>query len=143
MNQEQRNRAQISVVLVCTYMFTGAGGFGAIYKVQVGGISVIGKLVPCNKFKTTRQASADKLVGSMVNSPFLVRYHTCFRSDQAYVTLMEYIRGVDLHKLLKSTRLSDKVNKLIMAQLGLALQYLHYRGFLHRDVKVHSQSLCL
>lgn len=118
--------------------FTGAGGFGAIYKILVSGIPLIGKLVPCGKFKTTRQASADKLVGSMVNSPFLVKYHACFRSDQAYVTIMEYIRGVDLHKVLKVSALGDKINKLIMAQLGLALQYLHYRGFIHRDVKVHS-----
>lgn len=124
----------------CTYLVysTGAGGFGAIYKVLISGIALIGKLVPCGKFKTTRQASADKLVGSMVNSPFLVKYHACFRSDQAYVTVMEYIRGVDLHKVLKTGSLGDRVNKLIMAQLGLALQYLHYRGFVHRDVKVHT-----
>lgn len=105
---------------------------------MIGGIALIGKLVPCSKFKTTRQASADKLVGSIVNSPFLVKYHACFRSDQAYVTVMEYIRGVDLHRVIKSSALSDRVNKIVMAQLGLALQYLHYRGFIHRDVKVHS-----
>ncbi|XP_003741465.1 protein kinase C beta type-like [Galendromus occidentalis] len=115
----------------------GAGGFGAIYHVRVGNINLSGKLVPTAKFKTTKQACAEKVVGSMVNSPLLVRYHACYQTSHAYVTLMEYIRGVDLQRIIqgRTNFLNDDVNKIILAQLGLALQYLHYRGFIHRDIK--------
>lgn len=50
---------------------------------------------------------------------------------------MEYVRGVDLHKVLKVSKVFPRdVLQLVAAQLGLAIQHLHFKGFIHRDVKV-------
>ncbi|KAH7944198.1 hypothetical protein HPB52_016994 [Rhipicephalus sanguineus] len=57
--------------------------------------------------------------------------------DQAYVTVMEYLAGVDLMRILNHEHyLEIDVVQIIMAQLVLALQHMHYKGFLHRDIKV-------
>lgn len=94
-------------------------------------------MVPRNLMPDVEHAIADKEVASMVNHPCLVKYYATFATAEAFVTVMEYIRGVDVIRLLHlSTRLSDLLVRLILAQLGLALCHMHYKGFLHRDVKV-------
>ncbi|XP_049516139.1 microtubule-associated serine/threonine-protein kinase 3-like [Dermacentor silvarum] len=51
--------------------------------------------------------------------------------------MMEYISGVDLMRVVtKATYLNIDHVQIVIAQLILALEHLHLRGFLHRDVKV-------
>lgn len=115
----------------------GAGGFGSIYKAHLGGIVCALKLVPANLLTEPKHACMDKLVASMINNPFLVRYYACFSTRQAFVTAMEYIRGCDLAKVLKVSRtIPEDILRLVMAQVGEALQHIHANGFIHRDVKV-------
>lgn len=53
------------------------------------------------------------------------------------MTAMEYIRGIDVIHLLKvKGKLSEKLVRVIISQVGLALIHLHLKGFIHRDVKV-------
>lgn len=55
---------------------------------------------------------------------------------QAYIILMEYFSGVDCQRLIRQTgSLPTQIVTVIIAQLCLALEYLHYMGFIHRDVK--------
>ncbi|XP_003747793.1 microtubule-associated serine/threonine-protein kinase 4-like [Galendromus occidentalis] len=114
----------------------GAGGFGACYKVKIGGAVLVGKLIPLERMKSPKHACLDKVVASVISSPFLIAYHSCFSTDRAYVTIMECVKGVDLNRLIKRGEPLDPVAiPLILAQLGLAVRYLHFRGFIHRDIK--------
>lgn len=116
----------------------GAGGFGAVYKARFASVircSV--KLVDDSMFKWEQHACVDKVVGSLVNHPLLVKYHACFTVQNAYVTIMEYIRGVDLDRVVHTAKgLPMRVLRPVVAQLGIATQYLHFKGFIHRDIKV-------
>lgn len=53
--------------------------------------------------------------------------------------MLEYIDGIDLSKVIKGLNgIHVEYNRVIAAQLCMALKYLHYKGFIHRDVKVKS-----
>jgi serine/threonine-protein kinase len=50
--------------------------------------------------------------------------------------VMEYVQGIDLHELLeRATRLPVDVAALIALRVARALDYAHFRGVIHRDVK--------
>ncbi|KAH9367290.1 hypothetical protein HPB48_022468 [Haemaphysalis longicornis] len=117
----------------------GAGGFGAVYKVNFRPANFVGtvKLVNTDRFSRHKQAAMDKVVASVVRHPFIVKYYCCFCVKEAYVTLMEYIDGLDLMRVVtKEEYLEIGTVRIIMAQLILALEHMHLRGFLHRDIKV-------
>ncbi|XP_065289961.1 microtubule-associated serine/threonine-protein kinase 3-like isoform X3 [Dermacentor albipictus] len=117
----------------------GAGGFGAVYLVtyRPANFVVTVKLVNMDRFSRHKQAAMDKVVASVIRNPFLVKYYCCFCVKEAYVTVMEYIAGLDLMRVVtKEEYLEIEAVRIIMAQLILALEHMHLRGFLHRDIKV-------
>ncbi|XP_075541717.1 uncharacterized protein LOC142575871 isoform X3 [Dermacentor variabilis] len=117
----------------------GAGGFGAVYLANYRPANYVTtvKLVNMDRFSRHKQAAMDKVVASVIRNPFLVKYYCCFCVKEAYVTIMEYIAGLDLMRVVtKEDYLEIEAVRIIMAQLILALEHMHLRGFLHRDVKV-------
>lgn len=117
----------------------GAGGFGAVYKANYKPTNFICtvKLVATDRFQRHKQACIDKVVASVIRSPFLVKYYSCYCSRDAYITIMEYICGVDLMRVVdKAIYLPTEECRIVMAQLILAIEHMHLRGFLHRDIKV-------
>lgn len=61
--------------------------------------------------------------------------------DNFFLTISELMPSVDLGLLLDSgpfagTGLPLEVTRLILAQLGIVLCYLHNSGFIHRDIRV-------
>ncbi|KAH9378198.1 hypothetical protein HPB48_010439 [Haemaphysalis longicornis] len=117
----------------------GAGGFGAVYKARFEPTNYICtvKLVSCALFQRHKQAVIDKVVASVIKSPFLVKYDSCYCTKEAQVTVMEYISGVDLQRVVdKAVYLPTEQCRIVMAQLILALEHMHLRGLLHRDIKV-------
>lgn len=117
----------------------GAGGFGAVYKVLYKPTNLMCtiKLVPCDKFQRHKQACVDKVTASVIRSPFLVKYYCCFCTRDAYLTVMEYICGADLFRVVEKAKyLNTEQVRIVMAQLILALEHMHLRGLLHRDIKV-------
>ncbi|KAH9374904.1 hypothetical protein HPB48_021333 [Haemaphysalis longicornis] len=117
----------------------GAGGFGAVYKASYKPSRLVCtvKLVSCSLFQRHKQAVIDKVCASVISSPFLVRYYCCYCTKDAYITAMEYICGVDLMRVMdKAVYLPTEQCRIVMAQLILAIEHMHLRGLLHRDIKV-------
>lgn len=114
----------------------GRGGFGSVYKVNMGGLTMTCKLIRQTRLHSERAKCADKLVATLERSRLLVAVYACFKAEGAYVCLMEYLRGVDLYKATRGqSRLSIELCRILLSQLCLAVQYLHVTGFIHRDIK--------
>ncbi|XP_064457181.1 microtubule-associated serine/threonine-protein kinase 3-like isoform X2 [Ornithodoros turicata] len=117
----------------------GAGGFGAVYKARYKPANLVCtlKMVAADRFNRPKQACIDKVVASVTKCPFLVKYYTCFATKEAYITMMEYVYGIDVMRVVERAMFLpvDHV-RIIMAQLILAVEHLHLKGILHRDIKV-------
>ncbi|XP_075732146.1 microtubule-associated serine/threonine-protein kinase 3-like [Rhipicephalus microplus] len=117
----------------------GAGGFGAVYlaRYKPAGFEASLKLVNMDRFSRHKQAAMDKVVASVIRNPFLVKYYSCYCVKEAYVTVMEFIPGLDLQRVVtKAEYLKIDAVQIIMAQLILAVEHMHLHGCLHRDIKV-------
>lgn len=122
----------------------GAGGFGAVYKVSYKPTNLVCtmKLVACSLFQRHKQACIDKVVASVIGNPFLVNYYSCYCTRDAYITVMEYICGADLMRVVdKAVYLPTEECRIVFAQLVLALEHMHLRGLLHRDIKVSNMMI--
>lgn len=59
-----------------------------------------------------------------------------FTAYNTYFLVMELCDGVDLARLVRSRgRLAESQVRPILGQLARALEYVHQRGFVHRDLK--------
>lgn len=72
----------------------------------------------------------------ILNGDFVVKAHYSFTAGPLMVFVMEYLRGGDFSKILKNyTRLDEDVAKFYIAEIVLAIDYLHSIGIVHRDLK--------
>lgn len=66
----------------------------------------------------------------------IARLKRLFSAYNTYFLVMELCDGVDLGHLLSSCgRLPERQVRPILGQLAHALEYVHQRGFVHRDLK--------
>jgi serine/threonine protein kinase len=70
------------------------------------------------------------------DSKFLVKLHSTFQ-DRKYVYLvMEYVSGGDLlHLLIEEDIFTEEDTKFYIAELIVAIEEIHSRNFIHRDIK--------
>ena len=78
----------------------------------------------------------EKNIISQVNNDFIVRGVYTFQSTKFLYMVMEFMKGGDFSALLEKVGAFDEEPaKYYIAQMVLALEYLHAKGVIHRDLK--------
>jgi serine/threonine protein kinase len=118
----------------------GQGGMGAVYKARQKQLDRIVALKvlppgiggdPSFAERFTREAKA---LAKLLH-PNIVALFEFGQADGIYYLLMEYVDGVSLGQLLRSSRVSPREALAIVPQICDALQYAHDQGIVHRDIK--------
>ncbi|BAY89479.1 MULTISPECIES: serine/threonine-protein kinase [unclassified Tolypothrix] len=122
----------------------GGGGFGITYSAIE---QTTGKLFVIKTLNHIQQAKADfdsqqvKFVNEALrlaqcSHPHIVKVNEVIKEGELWGMVMEYIDGQDLAKYIDERgQLSEAEALKYINQIGQALEYVHAKGFLHRDIK--------
>ncbi|KAF8045005.1 hypothetical protein N665_5805s0001 [Sinapis alba] len=121
----------------------GCGDIGTVYLAELVGTNCLFAIkVMDNEFlarrKKTPRAQAERAILKMLDHPFLPTLYAQFTSDNLSCLVMEYCPGGDLH-VLRQKQLnrcfSEPSARFYVAEVLLALEYLHMLGVIYRDLK--------
>lgn len=122
----------------------GVGNMGSAFEVKrlLDGTQLVAKKVNLAGLseKDRQEALRESQLHSDLKSPHIVSYKESFVEKDQLIIIMEYCKGGDLACLLKKHTQNNqylqesKVLNLFF-QVCLALDYLHQKGIVHRDIK--------
>lgn len=119
----------------------GVGGFGRVELVTAGPTNTpfALKKLKKNEIKDVKQQQHilnEKEIMLECRSPFIVKMYQTFNCPKYLYMLMEPCLGGELWTLLRnSRRFTDQTAAFYVACVILALDYLHTRGVIYRDLK--------
>ena len=71
------------------------------------------------------------------NHQFLIGLYSCFQTPSRLFFVIEFVRGGDLmFHIQRQRRLPEEHARFYSAEICLALNYLHERGIIYRDLKL-------
>lgn len=117
------------------------GAYGKVFLVKKKASGALFAMKAMRKELLQKKNMVDQVITernalALVNNPFIVRlfYSFCSKSDMFLV--MEYMIGGDLSSLLHAFgAFEEPMAVFYLAEISLALQYLHQHGIVHRDLK--------
>jgi serine/threonine protein kinase len=122
----------------------GMGAFGKVLQVRnkeskkVFAMKVISKRVLRKKGKGYIEniLAEQKILSRVGNYPFVVSMHCSFQTAEKLFIIMEFLAGGELFlRLGREGIFLEKTAAFYLAEIILALDYLHTSGVLHRDLK--------
>jgi len=135
----ERLQPQLSDFLILKAISKGA--FGRVFVVQKCNTGDIYAMKVLNKKELLdknqqRNARLEQNILARVNNPFVVKLYYSFQTRKKLFLVMEYINGGDLNSLLNNIGcLDEEMAKRYVAEVVLALEYLHSHNIVHRDLK--------
>lgn len=121
----------------------GGGDIGTVYLAELIGTSCLFAIkVMDNEFLAKRKkmprAQTEREILRILDHPFLPTLYAQFISDDLSCLVMEYCPGGDLHVLRQkqpSRYFPEQAARFYVAEVLLALEYLHMLGIVYRDLK--------
>ncbi|KAK9734536.1 hypothetical protein RND81_04G146500 [Saponaria officinalis] len=121
----------------------GSGDIGTVYLAELVGTNCLFALkVMDNEFLARRKkltrAQTERETLQMLDHPFLPTLYAHFTTDKLSYLVMEYCPGGDLHVIRQkqsSRCFSEQATRFYVAEVLLALEYLHMLGIVYRDLK--------
>ncbi|KAK4794518.1 hypothetical protein SAY86_012512 [Trapa natans] len=117
------------------------GGFGRVFlarKRATGDMFAIKVLKKADMIRKNAVESilAERNILISVRNPFVVRFFFSFTCKDNLYLVMEYLNGGDLYSLLRNLGcLDEDMARIYIAEVVLALEYLHSLNVIHRDLK--------
>ncbi|ESW24663.1 hypothetical protein PHAVU_004G149200 [Phaseolus vulgaris] len=117
------------------------GAFGRVFlakKRTTGDLFAIKVLKKADMIRKNAVESilAERDILITVRNPFVVRFFYSFTCRDNLYLVMEYLNGGDLYSLLRNLGcLDEEVARVYIAEVVLALEYLHSLRVVHRDLK--------
>ncbi|KAK2664569.1 hypothetical protein Ddye_003143 [Dipteronia dyeriana] len=117
------------------------GAFGRVFlakKRTTGDLFAIKVLKKADMLRKNAVESilAERDILISVRNPFVVRFFYSFTCRENLYLVMEYLNGGDLYSLLRNLGcLDEEVARVYLAEVVLALEYLHSLRVVHRDLK--------
>uniref|UniRef100_UPI00358EFBDD serine/threonine-protein kinase Nek1-like n=1 Tax=Myxine glutinosa TaxID=7769 RepID=UPI00358EFBDD len=147
---KKRSRDCVSPTMDCFERLrtVGSGSFGRallVRKRRDGQLYVIKQIdlsQVCGRVRS--EALSEARVLSTLRHPHVVSYHGSFQENETLCIVMDYCEGGDLFQRINTQKgipFSEEQVVHWLAQLCLALKYIHERKILHRDIK--SQNIFL
>ncbi|WOL13923.1 serine/threonine-protein kinase D6PK-like [Canna indica] len=121
----------------------GCGDIGSVYLSELSGtksyfaMKVMDKRSLASRKKLLRAQTEREILQSL-DHPFLPTLYTHFETDKYSCLVMEFCPGGDLHTLRQrqpGKHFSEQAVKFYVAEILLALEYLHMLGIIYRDLK--------
>ncbi|XP_068331014.1 probable serine/threonine protein kinase IRE [Pyrus communis] len=117
------------------------GAFGRVFlarKRATGDLFAIKVLKKADMIRKNAVESilAERNILILVRNPFVVRFFYSFTCTENLYLVMEYLNGGDLYSLLRNLGcLDEDMARVYIAEVVLALEYLHSLNVIHRDLK--------
>ncbi|CAA2960550.1 serine threonine- kinase D6PKL2 [Olea europaea subsp. europaea] len=121
----------------------GCGDIGSVYLAELSGMKchfamkVMDKLSLASRKKLIRAQTEREILQSL-DHPFLPTLYAHFETDKFSCLVMEFCPGGDLHALRQrqpGKYFTEQAVKFYVAEVLLALEYLHMLGIVYRDLK--------
>jgi hypothetical protein len=132
----------------------GKGAYGNIYQVrkingpgsgQIYAMKAMNKSRICGSKTDVRHTKAERDVLVTVNkesNPFIVRLHFAFETERRLYLVQEFCCGGELFRRMEFERLMlEKDAIFYLSEIVIALEYLHSKGIVYRDLKTENVML--
>lgn len=123
----------------------GMGAFGKVLQVrnrhnqQVLAMKVISKRLLNRKSGYVENIRAERDILTQVRHPFVVQMHCSFQTSEKLFIIMDFLAGGELFlRLGREGIFLEKTAAFYLAEIILALNHLHSRNILHRDLVSYS-----
>jgi eukaryotic-like serine/threonine-protein kinase len=116
----------------------GSGAMASVFLAEdceLGRMVAIKRLHPESPAEIAPRFRREMRVAASLSHPNIVTLYDAILDDEAVLLVMEYVDGPTLAQRMREGPLEPEAALGIVRSLAEAIDYLHARGVIHRDVK--------
>lgn len=123
--------------------FIGKGRFAKVLKVvkkdtcEIYAMKILRKRT-VNEYQQEKHIKTERKIFALEH-PYIVKLHYAFQTEHKLYMVLDFVGGGDLfHHLKKNRVFTEYQTKIYVAEILLALEYLHSQGIIYRDLKAEN-----